>query len=112
MLSPILHGWRSWKSAKALALLAITALAVGVGSVTAIYTVVEAVLLRPLPYQHDERLTAIFGGDLSAPGSYSSLSLDDLRDYQRYTTSFDVFGMFQPAEFNLTSPGQPQHLKG
>ena len=48
-------GWRSWTSAKAVAVLAAIALAVGIGSTTAIYTVVNAVMLKPLPYQHGER---------------------------------------------------------
>lgn len=47
MLSSILHAWRSRKSAKRNATLAIRALAAGMGSATAIYAVVEAALLRP-----------------------------------------------------------------
>ena len=44
------------------------------------------------------------GHNSSEPG-YSSVSLADLQDYQRRTTSFDLFGIFQPGEFSLTSPG-------
>ncbi len=45
MFSSFLQGWRSWKHARGVALLAIAALAVGIGSTTAIYSVVHAVLL-------------------------------------------------------------------
>ncbi|HEY3938660.1 MAG TPA: ADOP family duplicated permease [Bryobacteraceae bacterium] len=112
MLSLVWQAWRSWKSAKAVALLAVLALAVGIGSTTAIYTVIHAVLLKPLPYQHGERFVALYGARFSEPGQRSSLPYPDVLAYQQRTHSFDVFGWFRPDEFNLTSPGQPQHLNG
>jgi hypothetical protein len=49
MLGMILtHAWRSWRNSKAVAFLAIIALAAGIGSATAIYTVVNGVMLKPL----------------------------------------------------------------
>jgi stage II sporulation SpoE-like protein len=62
MLQMISQSWRAWKNAKAVAVLAIIALAVGIGCATAIFTVVNGVLLKPLPYGHPERWVALFGG--------------------------------------------------
>jgi putative ABC transport system permease protein len=104
MYSLILQAWRSWKSAKSVALLAVAALSILIGSASAIYTVVEAVLPRPLPYQHGERFAAIFNAERDSPG-YSSVSFEDLKDYQKRTRVFDAFGIFQPRDFSLTSPG-------
>src|SRR5438034_641875 len=112
MLALILHGWRAWKSAKGVALLAAVALAVGIGSTTAIYTVIHAVLLKPLPYQHAERWVSLFGAEVNDPEHYSSLSHPDLLEYQRRNRVFDVFGWYKPTDFNLTSPGQPQRIRG
>ncbi len=56
---------RSWKSAPGLAALAAIAFAVGIGSVTAIYTVVRGVMLKPLPYAEGERFVALYGGTLN-----------------------------------------------
>ena len=69
MLSIALTAWRSWKNAKAVALLAMLELAAGIGSTTAIYTVVHAVLLKPLPYRGGERFTALYAARLSEPVS-------------------------------------------
>jgi putative ABC transport system permease protein len=101
---------RAWSNAKATALVAAIAFAVGIGSTTAIYTVVHAVLLAPLPYANGDRFVALYGARFSEPKQFSSSTLQDVREYERRTTSFDVFGWFRLAEFNLTSPGEPQHV--
>ena len=57
------HAWRSWRSAKSIALLATIALAVGIGSATAIYTVVNAVMLKPLGYGDGHRFVMLCESD-------------------------------------------------
>ncbi len=105
------RSWRSWKSARGVALLAVLALATGIGSTTAIYTVIDGVLLHPLPYAHGERFVTLFGARLNEPG-IRSLSMPDLLAYENGTHSFDVFGAYTPVDFNLTGSGQPQLLRG
>lgn len=112
MLFALSHAWQSWKSAKAVAVLAFVALAAGIGSTTAIYTVVNAVMLRPLPYPESERFVALYGASVEDPAGRSSHTFPTLLAYQQRTRSFDVFGWFRPENFNLTSPGQPQHVAG
>jgi predicted permease len=108
----ILSAWRSWKSAKGVALLAIVALTVGLGSATAIFTVINGVMLKPLPFPESERFVAIYGARVDEPGRFSSLSFPDLIEYEARVTSFDVFGWFRLGNFNLTSPGEPRYLAG
>ena len=110
MLSLLSQAWRSWKTAKGVALLAAIALAVGIGSTTAVYTVVNAVLLKPLPYQEGDRFVTLYGASYSEPGQRASSTYPDLVTYQQRTHSFDVFGWFKLSNFNLTSPGAPQHI--
>lgn len=74
MLTLVWRSWK-WKREKGLALLAVVALAIGIGSATAIFTVVDAVLLRPLPYTHGERWVALFGGSTFDSRHFSVLAL-------------------------------------
>jgi putative ABC transport system permease protein len=106
------HAWRSWKGAKGVALLAIVAFTVGIGSATAIFTVINGVMLRPLPYPQGDRFVTLYGARTNEPGQYSANTYPDLIEYQNRTTSFDVFGWFRLGDFNLTSPGEPQYLAG
>ena len=112
MLSAISQAWASWKSAPGVALLAVVAFAIGIGSATAIFTVVNGVMLQSMPYPSSERFVAIWGARTNQPGSLYGHSVPDLQDYEQQTTSFDVFGWFRTARFNLTEPGEPQFVPG
>ena len=61
------HAWRSWRNSKGVALLAALALAAGIGSATAIYTVVNGVMLKPLPYRDGDRFAVLLAFSLDAP---------------------------------------------
>ena len=104
--------WRAWQRAKAVALLAIVALAVGIGAATAIYTVVHRVMLAPLPYANADRFVALYGASVDDPVHYSAHAWPDLVEYQQRTTSFDVFGWYRFGFFNLTFEGEPHHVTG
>jgi predicted permease len=109
------HAWRSWKGAPGPALFAVAALMVGIGCATAIFTVVNGVMLKPLPYSDGDRWVVLFGGttDRNALDQISSLPISDLQVYQAQMRSFEVFGWYAIfGDFNLTSPGAPQHIDG
>src|ERR1051325_6658887 len=103
---------RSWRGAKGVLFLAAAALAAGIGSATAIYSVIEAVMLKPLPYRNGDRYVAVFGADTNDPEHYASLSSNDAQKYQERTRSFDAFGWFREAGKNLTFAGEPYHVDG
>jgi putative ABC transport system permease protein len=108
----VLQAWRSWRTARAVAILAAGALTVGIGSATAIYTVVNAVMLRPLPYGGGERFVALFGASETDPAHYSSVTANDAATYAAATQSFDAFGWFRGSGKNLTFAGEPHHVEG
>ena len=80
LLNDLRFGLRQLKKVPGMALLAIVTLALGVGANTAIFTVIESVLLRPLPYAHPDRLFAVEpAGSKSEIGATSYLNYRDIR---------------------------------
>src|SRR5258705_1983197 len=90
MLSAFSQAWASWKTAPGVALLAVVAFAVGIGSATAIFTVINGVLLRPLPYPHGERFVALYGARTNEPDNVTSLSISEAQALAGPTTSVDA----------------------
>ena len=106
------HARRSWQGAKGVALLAATALALGIGSTTAIYSVVNGVMLKPLPYADGERFVAVYGAAFNDPERIASLSMKDAVIFSERTQVFDAFGFFRGAGKNLVYAGAPYHVNG
>ncbi|MGE5837831.1 MAG: ADOP family duplicated permease [Acidobacteriota bacterium] len=111
-MSAFSQAWASWKTAPGVALLAVVAFAVGIGSATAIFTVVNGVLLRPLPYPDGERFVSLYGVNTTNPGPMMTMSVPELQDYQQQTTSFDAFGWFRTGRFRMTDADGPQFVPG
>ena len=107
MKGALSQAWQSWKAAKGVALMAIVAFAVGIGSATAIFTIINGVLLRPLPYPQGDRIAMLFGANTNEPGRYSTSTFVDLIEYERRTSAFDVFGWFTQGSINLSTAGAP-----
>ncbi len=117
MFSPLFYGWRSWKHAKNIALLASVALAVGIGSATAIYTVIHAVLLNPLGYANPDRYLSVMGAWRNIPGGYSAFSYPNYVDFAARQRTLDAFGCattphFEEGNFNVTLGGHSIHADG
>src|ERR1700735_2994700 len=83
LLYDLRYTLRQLRKTPGLAVLAILTLALGVGANTAIFTVIESVLLRPLPYAHSDRLLYIWQGEKAGFATTSWLNYRDIRDQSR-----------------------------
>ena len=83
LLNDLTGALRQLRQSPGPALLAIVTLALGIGANTAIFTVIESVLLRPLPYAHADRLLYIGPGDKPGFGATSWLNYRDIRDQSK-----------------------------
>ena len=90
---------------------AILMLALGIGATTAIFSIVESVLLRPLPFPQSDRLMVladiIQGADLGNSSNEAGVTVTDIRNYTRDTHSFSSLGGYQGAGFELSGIGDP-----
>ena len=113
MSTALRDAWKAWRPARSILVLAAAALAVGIGATTAVFTVIDAVMLTPIEYAEGDRFGVLFGARLHAgPTDRSSLTFADAFRYQRDTRSFDVFGWFRPETYTITAPGPPRHVQG
>lgn len=106
------RAWRSWQHAKGVAFLAAAALAIGIGAATAIYSVVNAVMLKPLPLPEGERFIALFEGNLNDPKRIGTLQREDVEIFQQRSHSFDLFGWYRGSGQNLVFGGEAHHVEG
>jgi predicted permease len=90
---------------------AILTLALGVGANTAIFTVVQGVLLAPLPYHEPDRLVTVWLNNFRLK-SPTNLSYRDFMDWERTAPTFEKMSAYAWRSFDLSSPGNPEHLEG
>ncbi|HEY6402174.1 MAG TPA: ABC transporter permease, partial [Blastocatellia bacterium] len=93
-------------------LVAILTLALGVGANTAIFTVINAVLLRPLPYEEAERLVVINTTMRRETIEARSASYPDFVDWRDQNTVFERIAAREGASFNLTGGAEPERVSG
>jgi putative ABC transport system permease protein len=91
-------------------LIAVVTLALGIGANTAIFSVVDAVLLRPLPYPEASRLVFLWSTMPSQGGSIGGSALPDYEGWRDHNQVFDGLAAFYNGDFNLSSAGSPPEL--
>lgn len=105
------HAYRSLLRNPAFALAAAACIALGVGAVTAVFSVVDAVILRPLPYADPERLVVVREKNLEN-GRMGVLSPSNYRDFRDNTVSFEGMAAWRRASATLTDGRLPVRVTG
>jgi len=90
---------------------AVITLALGIGANTAIFSVLDGVVLAPLPYRQPNQLVMIWGYSDTLK-HIIAMSYLDFRDWQRNSISFEHLAAHTGRSFNLTNPGVAEHLNG
>jgi putative ABC transport system permease protein len=104
------HAWRLLRRQPTFAGVAILTLALGIGTTTAVFTIVDGVLLRPLPYRDPSRLVTLYYGHLGRVSPWFSPL--NFRDYVGPSDAFADAAAVTPITVNMTGLGDPERIQG
>jgi len=107
---------RQFKKSPGFALTTILTIALGIGDTTAIFSLVNTVLLRPLPFPDPDRILSVESRNDRTPGPRGNtgapLSYPDFFDWRSQNKSFSALASFHDNDFTMTGIGEPNHLTG
>jgi len=109
LLQDVRYGLRILAKSPGFTIVAVLTLALGIGANTALFSVVNSVLLNPLPYPNPGRLVVV--AEKAPPFDESSIAYPNFLDWVRMNHTFDALAAYRQANFNLTGSGEAQHLK-
>ena len=103
---------RTLAKAPAFAAVAILAIALGIGANTAIFSVVNTVLLKPLPYRDSSRMVLIQERIPAITSQYFAVSAPDVLDIARWTRSLDTVASYEGQQRNISGGAVPRRVAG
>jgi putative ABC transport system permease protein len=106
------YGLRALRRAPGFTVVAILTIALGIGATTAIFSVINAVVLRPLPYVEADRVVMIWMDNTRQAIEKDIHSYPNFADYRSQNTVMSEMAGFTNANFNVTGNGDPQRIRG
>jgi len=106
------YGFRMLLRKPSFTAVAALALALGIGANTAIFSVVNAVLLEPLPYRDADRLVMVWGNNLPKGATIDLVSPGDLAEWKAQNHVFEDLAGSRDASYSLTGMGEPESIFG
>src|SRR5262249_48934467 len=100
------YGLRTLRKSPGFTTVAVLTLALGIGCNTALFSVINGVLLKPLPYPHSDRLIAL--AESFPPFSEGSIPYPDFVDWVKMNHTFESLAADRHGDFNLTGVGEAQ----
>ncbi len=110
-MGDVRFAWRTLRKHPGFALVAVLTLSIGIGGATAIFSVLNAVVLRPLPYADSDRLVVIRDAWIPKLPDFS-VSPGRFLEWQTRTRAFAGVAISQAVNVNLTGLGDPERLRG
>jgi predicted permease len=108
LLQDVRYALRMLAKSPGFTVIAVLTLALGIGANTALFSVVNGVLLNPLPYPHPERLVAL--AERFPPFPEASIAYPNFLDWARMNRTFELLAAYRHSNFNLTGRGDTQRL--
>ena len=112
MLSEIKVALRGLAKTPGFTIIAIVTIALGIGANTAVLSLVNALLIRPLPYKNPQQLVLIWEQFAQQGLERIPVSAPEFLDYEKQLQSYDRIAAFDYADFNLTGGDMPERVQG
>jgi putative ABC transport system permease protein len=109
LMQDLRYAWRGLRRSPAFSAAAIATLALGIGATTAIFTVFNSVLLRPLPYRDPSRVALVWARD--PDGARTWLSAPEVEDLARRSSTLEAIAGLTDLRLALTGVGEPEELE-
>jgi predicted permease len=106
------YGFRLMRKSPGFVVIAVLALALGTGANTAIFSLVNALLLRPISYENPDRLAMVWEKSVKRGFGQIPTSLLNFTDLRADNKSFEDLGAFTDSSFNLTGAAEPEKVTG
>jgi putative ABC transport system permease protein len=110
LLQDLRYAWRNLVKSPVVVAVAVATMALGIGVNSAIFSVVNAVLLRPLPYKNADRLVRVWGTNLKNGRTRAWASFPNLQDWRAQNTSFERLGAYNDDRQTVTGAGAPEQV--
>ena len=111
LLQDLRYAMRSLRRQPSFTITAVLALALGIGGTTAVLATLDAVLLRPMPFPHADRLFVPVGQNLSRGIPRATVCFADAQDWRRESGLFAELSIWQPFNADLTGLGDPERVQ-
>ena len=111
LLQDVRYGMRGLRRAPGFSVVAILTLALGIGGTTAIFSIVNTILLRPLPFKDSERIVHVWTKSPMFPDFNLGVSKPDFDDLKSQAHSFEALAMYREVAMNLSGAGEPEQLE-
>jgi putative ABC transport system permease protein len=112
MMHDLRFGARLLRRAPGFTLLTVTVLALGIGATTGIFSVVDALMIRQLPYRDSDRIALLHEVAMTARTELDAVAPANFIDWQEQAHSIEVMAAAEPFGFTYTADSEPQSLPG
>ncbi|MGA2609212.1 MAG: ABC transporter permease [Terriglobia bacterium] len=112
LLRDVRYGLRQLRRNPGFTAVAVLTLALGIGGNVAVFSLLDTVLLRPLPYSHPDRLYMFFPVEAKSQRAMVASSYPNFQDWHEQSHAFQAMAAFHGESFNLTGATEPERLDG
>ena len=109
-LSAFRYAARGLRRQPTFLLVSLVTLALGIGATTAIFSVIKAVVLNPLPYDAPEQIAVLW--EVSPEGNQERVAVPTFEDWKREATRFQSVAAYRQVDFSYAGTGDPRNVPG